>query len=107
MEKYAGLGQVTISKNVFYKMINQIIDDNKDLFIDKTYLRQKNDKKAVLIHVDERKKKVSIALDINASYAKNINELATTLQTDIKNELEHITEYNVSNVDINVVKITT
>jgi len=105
MTNTQNLGEVFISKNVFLKMISQIMVENKDLFIDKSYLIQKNDKKAVNVDVNEAKKHVKITLDLNATYAKNINELASKLQEDIKNEIEHMSEYVVDAIDINVVRL--
>lgn len=105
MSKIEVSGQVSVAPIVFQKMIGEIIIDNKDLFIDKSYLKQKNDKKAVNVIVNNENKSVEITLDLNASYAKNINTIAVELQNDIKRFIENITGYTVEKIDINIIKL--
>ncbi|WP_423364681.1 Asp23/Gls24 family envelope stress response protein [Mycoplasma sp. P36-A1] len=96
---------ITISDTVFSKMIGQIIIDNKMLFIDKNYLKQKQDKKALKIDVDNNEKAIKVTLDLNANYSNNISNTAAKLQTEIKTVIENMTGYAVKEININIVKV--
>lgn len=93
---------LTISKTVLYKIVQEVIMENKQLFIDKSYLKLKNDK---TIDIDIKEEGVDVSIDVNVKYGKNVKELAERLQAEIKLMLEHLTEYKVDKVNIRIVGI--
>lgn len=93
---------VRLSDNVIVKIVQEVIQENKDLFKDKTYLNLKNDKS---IYTSIVANEVFVSLDININYSDNINQLVDVLQKDIKLMIEHITEYSVEDVSIKVVGV--
>lgn len=93
---------IKVADNVINKIVQEVIQENKNLFVDKTYLNLKNDKS---IKVTVEQQTVTISLDVNVNYGRNINTLITELQKEIKTMVEHITEYQVSQVNMNIVGI--
>ncbi|MDF9866857.1 putative alkaline shock family protein YloU [Bacilli bacterium PM5-3] len=96
--------RAVISKVVFYKIVQQVIMENKDLFVDKSsYLKLKNDKSINVEFV--KNNMVDVSIDVNVKFGKDIKKLVKALQDDIKMMIEHITDFKLNKVNVNVVGI--
>lgn len=91
---------VYISRNAIKKIISIVITDNKDLFIQKTYLKVRNTKN-IRVHFNDDKS-VSIDLKMDLINLKNINEAINKLQENIVFMVEYSTGLKVKDINIKV-----
>ena len=92
--------RIVVAKLVFYKIVDEVIMENKSLFVGKTYLNLKGDKTTKVEFVGNS---VNLTIDVNVKYGKNIAQLAQKLQDDAKLMVEHITGFKVAKIDVNIV----
>lgn len=107
MEKYFevqknGNDYACVSKDVVVDIIKAVIMENKDLFIDKNYLKLKNSK---FIQVINNKNRAVISLDLNYNFGENINEVSKKLQSEIIKMVEHLTNIEIEELNIHIVGV--
>lgn len=91
---------VHISRNAIKKIISIVITDNKDLFMQKTYLKVRNTKN-IKVHFNDDNS-ISIDLKMDLVSLKNIKEDSNKLQEDIIFMVEYSTGLKVKEVNIKV-----
>ncbi|MDR3215300.1 MAG: hypothetical protein LBT75_03360 [Bacilli bacterium] len=94
--------ELFISTNVIHSIINEVINENKNLFLNKTHLNFKN---KGISNIEIINEEVLINLVLNTNYAIDILKLVSTLQNDIKQMIEHITIYKIKDINIELMEI--
>jgi uncharacterized alkaline shock family protein YloU len=107
MEKYfevekRGNDHSCISADVIVDIIKAVIMENKHLFIDRSYLKLKNNKN---IKVTNKNNKAIINLDLNYNFGIKINEVSKTLQTEITKMVSHLTGIEIEEININIIGV--
>lgn len=93
---------IHIDNNVFIGIVKRIIVENKTLFFDKNYLRVKSDRNINVIVKDHT---CEVNLNLNIHFGDNINQTVAILQKEIKTMIEHITDYEVKAININLIDV--
>lgn len=91
-----------IANNVIKTIVCEVISENKNLFLNKNYLKFKNHG---IKHINISNEHVKIDLELDSSYATDILKVVATLQANIKQMIEHITNYQVDDVNIDLTAI--
>ncbi|MDR1782458.1 MAG: hypothetical protein LBR40_05645 [Bacilli bacterium] len=89
-----------ISNNVINTIVNEVISENKNLFLNKNYLKFKN---YGIKNIEVTNNNVIVNLELDSSYANDILKVVATLQKDIKQMIEHITNYKVKDINIELI----
>lgn len=91
---------IYISRNAIKKIVSYVIFDNKDLFVQKTYLKVKHEKNIRVKFNDDNS--VSIDLKVDLIYLRNIKEDCSKIQEDIIFMVELSTGLKVKEVNIKI-----
>ncbi|MEG0368214.1 MAG: hypothetical protein RR585_15325 [Coprobacillus sp.] len=89
---------VRISNYVIYRIVERIIVENKDLFVNKSYLDIRNTE-AIVVNIE---KQLSITLNIKAEYNKDINNTKQILEQEVVSMVELLTSMKIEEFKINI-----
>ncbi|MEG0283467.1 MAG: hypothetical protein RR577_03805 [Erysipelotrichales bacterium] len=90
---------IRISNYVIYRIVELAIIENKELFVNKTYLDIRNTECIVV----ELENHLSITLNIKSEYNKDINKTKESLEKEIISMVELLSSMKVNEFKINII----